>query len=80
MGRTILQIIANQIAIGIDHFEKEDDEITSAVAHQEVCPGIAATPRSRPLTFHKNDDCVFLDEYLVRNVPGRILWLVLAAP
>ena len=76
---TFLQIIANQIAMGIDRFEKEDDEIPAAAAGQEACPGTAATPGSRRLTFYKNDDCVFLDdEYLVRNVPGRILWLVLA--
>ena len=75
---TFLQIIANQIAMGIDHLEKDDEETAPPAEDPGICPEADATPCSRRLTFYKNDDCVFLDdEYLVRNVPGRILWLVL---
>jgi hypothetical protein len=38
---------------------------------------IASRPR-RTLIYYREDDAVFLDnEYLIRNVPGRILWKLL---
>jgi hypothetical protein len=75
-----LAVVANQVAIGLDNRLGRDDG--------EAAP--AAAPRGRPkprpggrrLSFclYRNDDCVFVDgEYLIRNVPGKILWKLLSA-
>ncbi len=77
-----LEIIANQIATAIDNMmlrEKDADEDVPA-APAPAAPSSSTTPAGRTLKlrFFKSDDCVFADdEYLVRNVPGRILWKVL---
>ena len=76
-----LEILASQIALGLERmlraFEREDERpeapAPTAYAHVPLDDG----PR-RTLTYYRNDDCVFIDgEYLIRNIPGRILWRLL---
>lgn len=75
-----LDIIANQIALGIDRVMDADDTTPSAdvPALTTAPPAVTSTRPRRTLTYYRADDAVFLDnEYLIRNVPGRILWKLL---
>lgn len=76
-----LGIIGNQIALGIDRVLEADEPAIDAPPPQPRAPLPAAVIPPRPrrtLTYYKDDDAVFLDnEYLIRNVPGRILWKLL---
>jgi len=74
-----LTVVANQIAMGVDRMQTVEDEGEPVpTAPRRVRPEPPA--RTRRFRYYRSDDCVFVDgEYLVRNVPGKILWKVLAA-
>lgn len=76
-----LGIIANQAAIAIDAMASRDDEDTDderAKATPSAPPSVPQ--KTRHFRYYRGDDCVFVDgEYLIRNVPGRILWRILTA-
>jgi len=70
-----LQIVANQVAVGIDRMQVDDDGGDTAADAVALESRIA---RTRTFVYYRNDDCIFVDgEYLIRNVPGKILWRVL---
>jgi adenylate cyclase len=75
-----LEILGNQIALGLERrlepgvAEERPAPVPSVSSSR---PGAAGGPVRR-FVFYRNDDCVFVDgEYLIRNVPGRILWKLL---
>ena len=85
-----LEVLANQIALGIDRMiERCDESVESAASDSaSAAPPATAVPATavrpaerrgtRRLTYYRNDDAIFVDdEYLIRNIPARILWKVL---
>ena len=74
-----LLVLANQIAIGIDRLSEPSEEEAEPDAEAR---GGRARPAGRGgrFVYYPADDCVFVDgEYLIRNVPGKILWKLLRA-
>ena len=87
-----LQIIGNQIAFAIDRMVErasaEHEPPSPAGTRPVVSPAsraktneapVAPGARTRTLTYYRKDDAIFVDgEYLIRNIPARILWKLLA--
>jgi adenylate cyclase len=69
-------LLADQLGAALaEALEKDDEEPSTAGATTKAA---IAAGRNHTFTLYKNDDCVFVDgEYLIRNVPARILWRVL---
>jgi adenylate cyclase len=73
-----LEIIANQVALAIENMIRKSREAEAKEPLEEPKPISKVTGRVRRFKFFESDDCVFSDgEYLIRNLPGRILWKVL---
>jgi hypothetical protein len=75
-----LEVIGNQIALGIDRMIERADEAVDAPRPPAAPPPAPSAPKRtrRRLTYYRSDDAIFVDdEYLIRNVPARILWKVL---
>jgi hypothetical protein len=72
-----LQIVANQIAMGVDRMQEEDED-TEPAAPRALPEAPAACDRKLRFVYYKNDEVMFVgDEYLVRNVPAKIFWKIL---
>jgi adenylate cyclase len=81
-----LDIVANQVAVAIDNMVARDREpdASEPTPPESNTPSLptrtpaATTERVLRLRYYETDECVFAnDEYLIRNVPGRILWRLL---
>ena len=84
-----LDILGNQIALGIATLSAREDPREETTQSLAPSPPLASSQPLAPspvqpqgvlrtFTLYKNDDCVFVDgEYLIRNVPGKILWKIL---
>jgi putative methionine-R-sulfoxide reductase with GAF domain len=73
-----LEIVGNQIALGLDRMLARADDDEPPQAAPAPSSRSRANTRRRCLTFYTSDDAIFVDdEYLIRNVPARILWKVL---
>lgn len=70
-----LTVLANQIASGMERMSEPDgDEEPPPTASMSM----RAAGKRRAFCFYQNDECVFVDdEYLIRNVPAKILWKLL---
>jgi hypothetical protein len=72
-----LQIVGHQIAVGIDRMQAIEGD-TDAGGAARTRAKRSTSSKKRSFVYYKNDDCVFVDgEYLIRNVPGKILWKIL---
>jgi hypothetical protein len=78
-----LEIIANQIALSLDRMLSRPDEGAEPAVGRAVAEPVGngmwqridGTARCRHrVTYYCNDDAIFVDdEYLIRNIPARIL-------
>ena len=81
-----LEIIANQVAVAIDTRVQRNRDSEASDAPEIPTPpppaissadGSTGKP-TRRIRYYPSDDCVFVDDvYLVRNMPGKILWKIL---
>jgi hypothetical protein len=75
-----LEVAANQIALGIARMleaDADEEEPLAAAAPVATVTKRPSRPR-RTMTYYRADDCIFVDnDYLIRNVPGKIFWKLL---
>jgi adenylate cyclase len=72
--QTAGQILAQAVARALDR-EKEDEQPDSSPPSETAPPSVPGTLKVK---YYGADDSIFLDgEYLIKGLPGRILWMLL---
>lgn len=78
--QTYLMLIANQLALAVDRFLREEQQHIEPTADLPAMLEDRPRASKRSFQFFTNDDCIFVDgEYLIRNIPAKILWKLLWA-
>lgn len=74
----LLSIIGMHLASTIDQLNRDTEDQPSEGV-ESLPPATASHPSStHRFSFFRKDDCIFVDgDYLVRNVPAKILWRLL---
>ena len=73
-----LQIVANQIAMGIDAMQEDAEGGAAGHPERRAADARDFRPGRCELVYYRDDEVLFADgEYLVRGVPARILWKIL---
>jgi hypothetical protein len=73
----LMAIVAGHLAAGIEQSVHEADDPVTDIPVAAPLP-VRSALSQRSFCFYHADDCIFVDgEYLIKNVPGRILWRIL---